>query len=81
MRGCGSFSWLALRELVDFDYSATFENRRTSNGGSEYGDTFPIGMGSITTYREEFGQHFFDEIEKLKALGDIANTRIVFWFD
>ncbi len=80
-RGDGSFTWLSLRELVEFDYDATFEDRRTNGGGGQYGDTYPPGMGQVTTYREAFGQSFFNELEKLKALGDADNTRIVFWFD
>ena len=80
-RGHGRFSWLGLRELVAFDYEATFENRRTGNGGSQYGDTYPVGLGEVVTYREAFGQWFFDDIDKLKALGDIDDVRMVFWFD
>lgn len=80
-RGHGRFSWLALRELLAFDYEATFEDRRTGSGGSQYGDTYPVGMGEVVTYREAFGQRFFDDLDKLKALGDIDDIRIVFWFD
>lgn len=74
-------SWLGLRELVAFDYDATFENRRTGNGGSQYGDTYPAGKGQVMTYREAFGQWFFDALDRLKALGSEDDVRIVFWFD
>lgn len=74
-------SWVSLDELLAFDYDATFEDRRTGNGGHQFGDTFPAGMGTIRPYREIFCDAYWNELEAMKALGEVTDTRIVFWFD
>ncbi len=74
-------SWLSLRELLEFDYEATFEDRRAPGGHPEYRDTFPPGMGEVKPYREIFPTRYWEELEAMKQLGDVEDTRIVFWFD
>lgn len=72
-----SCSWLSLQELLEFDYSKTFEDRRTMrdhNGAADAGE----GNGEITTFREFLGTGYFKELERLKAAGV---ERIVFGFD
>lgn len=78
-------SWLLLKELLDFDYDQTFWDRRITR--EEKPNCFNSaalaeeGEGQIITYREHLWEHFFEEIEILKTLGDPENVRIVFWFD
>jgi hypothetical protein len=66
-----SFSWLAVSELTGFDYEQTFEDRRDN------GTTLPPGAGTRVSYREFLGEHFFQDLERLKAAGA---ERIVFGF-
>lgn len=80
-RGCYAFSWVSLRELLAFDYDATFEDRRTSNAAGPRGDTVPPGMGERTSYRAALGPSLFECIRKLQALGEPDDLRVVFWFD
>jgi hypothetical protein len=80
-----SHSWLTLKELSDFDYSATFEDRRCTkqvgpnsfNGASDSGD----GNGKLVTFREFLGDTFMRDIEIMKGVGNPESVRIVFWFD
>jgi hypothetical protein len=76
-----SCSWVLLEELSKFDYDATFEDRRTGDGGHQYGDTYPSSMGRIVTYRSIFADTFWEDIEAMKKLARPEYVRVVFWFD
>lgn len=84
-----SHSYITLRELLDFDYEQTFEDRRytkvtTFPGGGQRIDGAAEaneGEGEITTFREFLGEGFFDDIAVLQTLGEPDDVRIVFWFD
>lgn len=87
-----SLSHLYLKELLDFDYESTLEDRKESSVfkskdgntvmmGSIFNSTVPKGDGVIKTYREFLGDNFFKELERMKQLGEPGNVRIVFWFD
>ncbi len=74
-------SWLSTKELVAFDYDATFEDRRFTKqigpmcfGG---GATCEPGQGMVVTYREFLGPAFFNSLSQIEAAGV---ERIVFWF-
>lgn len=69
-------SWLSLKELLEFNYDATFENRRVIVNASG-AHTCKPGMGEITTYRESFCEQFQTDLLLLRAIGA---ERIVFWF-
>lgn len=77
-----SLSWLLVKELLAFDYDATFEDRRvTHRVGPNAWDgscTAEPGGGEKTTYRKFLGNKFFADLEKLKAAGA---ERVVFGFD
>ena len=81
-----SFSWLSMKELVEFDYDQMTENRRctreviTESGFSyqDGGQTCEPGEGEAMTYREFLGEYFFQELDRLKEIG---TERIVFCFD
>jgi hypothetical protein len=86
---CHSHSFLTLKELLDFDYSQKFENRRTSkttlssNGGSvtDGAALANDGEGKITSYRDFLGAGFFQDLAQLQIMGAPDEVRIVFWFD
>ena len=77
-----SCSWIAMSELLSFDYDKTFEDRRTTAqiapnawyGAADAGK----GNGFITTFRDFLGRGFFEELKRLQAAGV---ERIVFGFD
>jgi hypothetical protein len=75
-----SQTWVTAQELLEFDYDATFEDRRNHNGrnGSE---TLPVGEGEIITYRELLGEHFFKELNVLKNFKNSNEVRIIFSFE
>lgn len=72
-----SHSWLSLEELLGYDYDQTVEDRRVTidNDG---GRTAEPGGGENMTLREFLGEHYFSELERMKAAGV---DRIVFCFD
>lgn len=72
-----SASWLSLDELLAFNYDQPVEDRRVTINGNG-GCTAERGGGEMTTYREFLGKQFFDDLEKMKAVGA---ERVVFWFD
>lgn len=80
-----SHSWLSLKELLDFDYDRTFEDRRCTkqigpnawNGAADAGE----GNGKQVTFREFLGTHFFRDLEIMSKVGPAEDVRIVFWFD
>ena len=84
-----SHSYLTLKELIDFDYSQPFEDRRTNkttifpNGGSltDGRHLAAEGEGEKTTYRKFLGEGFFQDIAQLQTMGAPEDVRIVFWFD
>lgn len=80
-----SYSWLTLKELLDFDYNKTFWNRRickqmslTCWFGIELAEE---GEGKIISYSDNLGESYFEIIDILKTLGEPENVRVVFWFD
>jgi hypothetical protein len=84
-----SLSWFTLKELMDFDYDQTFEDRRTikttvySNGSKLIDGRAEVepGQGTKITFREFLGSHYFDQITDLQSLGQPEDIRIIFWFD
>jgi hypothetical protein len=80
--GDHSESWLSVAELVAFDYSQTFEDRRCRrqesqgfwNGAADAGE----GNGKQTTFKDFLDGDFFIDLIKLVHLGA---ERIVFNFD
>lgn len=80
-----SYSYLTLKELLDFDYDKVFWNRRVTKqtGPNSWSGAALAeeGEGTHVTYRENLGEHFFLHLEELKTLGDPDDVRIVFWFD
>ena len=84
-----SFSYLTLKELVDFDYSKTFENRRytkveVNSSGGRFSDGSAVakeGEGEIITFRNHLGTGFFQDLAQLRMLGSPEDVRIVFYFD
>lgn len=80
-----SSSWLSAKELLNFDYDKTFENRRTTvqiapnvfNGAG----LAEKGQGQMISYRDNLGVFFFKHLEELKNVGNSEDVRIVFWFD
>jgi hypothetical protein len=75
-------SWLSVEELLNFDYDATCEDLRytkqTGPNSWNGGATCEPGEGKKTTYRELFGEYFFNDLEELKKSGA---ERVIFWFD
>jgi hypothetical protein len=68
---------MSLGELLAFNYDASMEDMRVMRDGN--GDcTCEPGEGQAMTLREFLGKNFFDDLEKLKAVGA---DRVVFWFD
>lgn len=84
-----SFSYLTLKELLDFDYEQTFWNRRITKTvrypeGGSYSDGAALaeeGEGQIISYRENLGSMYFTHLKELSELGEPEDVRIVFWFD
>lgn len=72
-----SFTWLSVSELLAFDYDQSFENRR-GVGASDLGQ----GNGSVITFREFLGPHFFRDLAIIQSLcKDPSTVRVVFGFD
>lgn len=87
--GYFGFSWLTLKELLDFDYDKTFWDRRISRiTYNEYGGSYTNGAaiaeegeGETISYRQHLGEEFFKDLEILKTFGEPENVRVVFYFD
>jgi hypothetical protein len=83
--GYHSHSWLLLSELLAFDYSKVFWNRRITrqespnffNGAALANE----GEGTHETYRDFLGENFFKDLETMKTLGPPEYVRVVFYFD
>ena len=73
--GYHNASWLALRELLNFDYDQKFINRRCG------GTTLPEEDGELTTIRDFLGSSYFNKLEEIKDFGPSEKVRVVFWFD
>lgn len=79
--GDHSFSWLSLKELLDFDYDAEFKDRRCMSDGSGAADAGP-GNGVKTTFRKFLGPLFFRDLAIISALQfPVESIRVVFGFD
>lgn len=61
-------SWLLAKELFQFDYDAHFADMRE------------IPPRQVT-YREFFGELYFQHLDVLKTLGHPESVRIIFWFN
>lgn len=66
-----SWTWLSLKELGEFDYDKTFEDRQ---------DCEPGVKGVVVSFRSFLGQDFFSDIEALKLLGKPDQVRVIIWF-
>lgn len=80
-----SHSWLALNELLLFDYDAIVEDRRcTVKLGPNFFDgagTAPEGEGVKMTWRLFLGGAFAGDLVLLRLSPDPSNSRLIFWFD
>lgn len=82
-----SHSYLTVKELMEFDYSKVFEDRRISvrvrlPSGASFIDGAALaekGHGMQTTYKDFLGEEFFVDLERLSR--EIPDGRIVFCFD
>jgi hypothetical protein len=72
--------WITLEELKSFDYDKTFEDRRFTNGVN-CGSTADEGSGRLVTYREFLPDFFFADIDRLSALGEPKDVRVLMFFD
>jgi hypothetical protein len=78
------FSYLTLKELLDYDYDQQMEDRRCTieveprvfHGG----ETCEPGQGKMMTVMEFLGNSFFEHITILQTLGEPEDVRVVFWF-
>lgn len=75
-----SKTWITADELLNFNYDEKFEDRRDHCGFSSR-DTLPEGKGSMITFRELLGEHYFKELEALKSFSNPNNVRIIFAFE
>lgn len=80
-----SYSYLTLKELLDFDYNKIFWDRRimkqVSPNGWNGACLAEEGEGEHITYRNHLGDWFFTHLNELKKLGNPDEVRIVFWFN
>ena len=78
-------SHIYLRELVEFDYTQEFWNRRvTKQTGANSWNGAALaeeGEGEVLSIEDFLSEMFFQHIEDLKTLGDLDDVRVVFWFD
>lgn len=72
------FSYLTLKELLDFDYSQQFENQKIKKIKKSY----DYVEGTAWTSVEDFlsNTDLFETIEVLKELGRSEDVRVVFHF-
>lgn len=77
-----SVSWVAVTELLAFDYEAPCEDRRARlvvDGNTWVAPaTLASGDGHVQTFRAFLGEDYFRDLATLAAAGA---ERIVFWFD
>jgi hypothetical protein len=77
-----SFHWLTLEELKGYDYDQNFENRRTCRTVGNFTDGAALaepGDGKQETLREFLGAGYFNELDRLGALG--SEVRVLMCFD
>jgi hypothetical protein len=78
-------SWLTLSELLAFDYSLQFWDRRVMKKESQNvwngASLAEEGEGRRISYKDFLGEYFFLHIEEMKQLGLPEDVRFVFWFD
>lgn len=92
---CHSFTWLGEKELLDFDWDSRAgemnrcvppeeaEAYRKSGTKPRNHALASVGWESLTwevTYRD-CALGFLEALEKLRALADPRDLRLVFWFD
>jgi len=92
---CHSFTWLGVQELLDFDWDEPAgemtrcvppeEVVAFQRSGTKPLNTALVSVGweSLTwdvTYRD-CAPGFLEELEKLRALAEPRDLRLVFWFD
>jgi len=92
---CHSFTWLGVEELLDFDWDSRAgemnryvppeEAEAYRRSGTKPLNTAlaSVGWEPLTwevTYRD-CALDFLDALEKLRALANPGNLRLVFWFD
>ena len=69
-----AYSHIPLTALLEFDYDTRFEYRRNC------GDTVPAGQGEVMSYREMLGEHYFEQLEKMRQLSpNPEDVRLVLW--
>ena len=85
LSGAHSHGCLTLRQLVEYDYTQVFWDRRVMKqigagvwNGAALAEE---GEGRHLTIRKFLGEDFFVDIEKLKLLGGLDDVRVIFWFD
>jgi len=74
--------WVSVKELKEFNYDKTFEDRRICKTVGNFTDCAALaepGEGKVTTFREFLGEWFFNELEELNALG--SDVRVLMFFD
>lgn len=88
-----SATFVTLKELLDYDYEQTFENRKNTGPdpfkkGMPFGEYFAlryspveVGMGKKETIREFLGEAFFENIEVLQEIGEPDCVRVLMLFD
>ncbi len=75
---------LSVDQLLNFDYDQVVEDRSSCgpDGVTEEDwvsfKTLKKGKGAVATYREHFGEEWFERLAFLKQTGA---ERLVFWFD
>lgn len=79
-----SASWLTRKELLNYDYATTFEDRRTTirigNNHFDGGQQCIPGDGRIVELGEWLGKGYFENLNALTKIPD-KDVRVVFWFD
>ena len=79
-----SASWFILQDLLDVDYEKTFWNRRISRtvwNVTNWACIAEEWEWKIESLKDNLWWWYFQELEKLKQIGNPENVRIIFWFD
>lgn len=82
--GDHNLGYVTLKELLEWDYSKTFQDMRTSKTVGSFTDGAARSeTGGVTiTFKEFLGEWYFNELEFLRRLVDNPDDlRIVFGFD
>lgn len=78
--GYHSASWLAIEELLSYDYEQVFWDRRVTKNGNGAA-LAEEGEGRHLSLRDFLGDGYFRRLDEMAALGDPTSVRMVFWFD